>query len=204
MNQPQIIELNSITVKTKHFILAAVALILPLTALTLATTNSPKKTLAKQVARGKYLVAAADCSGCHTPLKFGPNGPEPDMSRLLSGHPEDMKLPPPPKLDDSPWFVATAGMTAWAGPWGISYSANITPDQATGIGIWTERMFIQTIRSGKHYGVARDILPPMPWQAMSNLTDDDLKAIYAYLQTVPPIRNQVPTPEPPGGAVQFE
>src|SRR5512137_414841 len=71
----------------------------------------------EQIARGRYLVAYGGCNDCHTPLKLTPQGPQPDFSRLLSGHPADAKLPPPPKLDNSPWFAATAGMTAWAGPW---------------------------------------------------------------------------------------
>lgn len=145
------------------------------------------------VQRGEYLVKFGDCSACHTPLKFGPNGPEPDMTRFLSGHPAETKLPPP-DLKPGPWFAATAGMTAWTGPWGISYAANLTPDQNTGMGIWTEEMFLAAMRTGKHMGSGRPILPPMPWQAGSNLSDEDLKAIFAYLRSVPPIANRVPEP----------
>jgi len=155
--------------------------------------------------RGKYLVTAMGCNDCHTPTKMGPNGPEPDMARMLSGHPEGVKLPPPPKLE-GPW-IATVAMTftAWSGPWGISYTANLTPDQNTGLGIWTEDMFIKAIREGKHMGTSRPILPPMPWPAFRNLNDDDLKAIFAYLKTIPPVVNHVPDPviaEPPKGAVK--
>jgi len=145
------------------------------------------------VQRGEYLVKFGDCSACHTPLKFGPNGPEPDMTRFLSGHPAETKLPPT-DLKPGPWFAATAGMTAWTGPWGISYAANLTPDQNTGMGIWTEEMFLAAMRTGKHMGSGRPILPPMPWQAGSNLSDEDLKAIFAYLRSVPPIANRVPEP----------
>src|SRR5512135_31991 len=67
------------------------------------------------IQRGEYLVRFGDCSACHTPLKFGPNGPEPDLTRYLSGHPAETKLPPA-ELKPGPWFAATAGMTAWAGP----------------------------------------------------------------------------------------
>src|SRR6478736_5546918 len=148
------------------------------------------------VQRGEYLVRFGDCGTCHTPLKFGPNGPEPDMTRFLSGHPEDTKLPPP-DLKPGPWFAATAGMTAWAGPWGISYAANITSDTNTGIGIWTEEMFIATMRTGKHMGAGRPILPPMPWQASSNLSNEDLKAVFAYLKSIPAIKNRVPEPMTP-------
>jgi len=148
------------------------------------------------IQRGEYLVKFGDCAACHTPLKFGPNGPEPDMAKFLSGHPEDTKLPPP-DLKPGPWFAATAGMTAWAGPWGISYAANITPDTNTGIGIWTEDMFIATMRTGKHMGAGRPILPPMPWQASSNLSNEDLKAVFAYLKSIPAIKNRVPEPMTP-------
>jgi mono/diheme cytochrome c family protein len=146
-----------------------------------------------QIQRGEYLVKFGDCAACHTPLKFGPNGPEPDLARYLSGHREDIKLPPP-DLKPGPWFAATAGMTAWAGPWGISYAANLTPDPNTGIGIWTEEMFLNTMRTGKHMGAGRPILPPMPWQASAHLSDEDLKAIFAYLQSVPAVKNHVPDP----------
>lgn len=155
-----------------------------------------------QVQRGEYLVKFGDCAACHTPLKFGPNGPEPDMARFLSGHPEDTKLPPP-DLKPGPWFAATAGMTAWTGPWGISYAANLTPDGNTGLGIWTEDMFIRTMRTGKHMGAGRPILPPMPWQASAMLKDEDLKAVFAYLRSIPAIRNQVPTPIGPDGQQIF-
>ena len=155
-----------------------------------------------QIQRGEYLVKFGDCAACHTPLKFGPNGPEPDMARFLSGHPEDTKLPPP-DLKPGPWFAATAGMTAWTGPWGISYAANLTPDGNTGLGIWTEDMFIRTMRTGKHMGAGRPILPPMPWQASAMLKDEDLKAVFAYLRSIPAIRNQVPTPIGPDGQQIF-
>lgn len=152
------------------------------------------------VQRGEYLVRFGDCSACHTPLKFGPNGPEPDLTKFLSGHPADTKLPPP-ELKPGPWFAATAGMTAWAGPWGISYAANLTPDNNTGLGIWTEDMFLRAMRTGKHMGAGRPILPPMPWQAAANLTDADLKAMFAYLQSLPAIANRVPEPVTPNQLV---
>jgi hypothetical protein len=93
--------------------------------------------------------------------------------------------------------------TAWAGPWGISYTANLTSDPNTGVGggVWTEENFMTAMREGKHMGTSRPILPPMPWQWIGQHTDEDLKAIFAYLKTVKPIRNQVPDPvinEPPG------
>ena len=92
---------------------------------------------AAAVARGKYLVDIAGCHDCHTPHKMGPDGPEPDMSLMLSGHPAAMALPPPPQMS-GPWVFAGIGpFTAWAGPWGISYTRNLTPDKETGLGSWT-------------------------------------------------------------------
>jgi cytochrome c553 len=150
------------------------------------------------VERGKYLVTTMVCNDCHTPWKLGEKGPEPDMSRMLSGHPQGMQLPPPPALPPGPWGITAAlTMTAWSGPWGTSYTANLTPDQETGIGAWSEQNFIQAMRTGKHLGAGRDILPPMPWSWFGKLSDDDLKAIFAYLKSIPPIRNQVPDPQPP-------
>jgi hypothetical protein len=95
-------------------------------------------------------------------------------------------------------------MTAWAGPWGISYAANLTSDRNTGLGIWTEEIFTNTMRTGKHYGVARDILPPMPWQSVAAMTDEDLKAVFEYLRSVPPVKNRVPEPVSPKGAGSYE
>lgn len=155
-----------------------------------------------QIARGKYLVGFGGCGDCHTPLKMTNKGPVPDFSRMLSGHPENFHFPPP-DLKPGPWFAATAGMTAWAGPWGITYAANLTPDQNTGLGIWTEDMFLKAMKTGRHMGAGREILPPMPWQSLAQLTDPDLRAIYAYLRTIPAVVNHVPEPVSPAGT-RFE
>ena len=151
-----------------------------------------------KVARGEYLVKVMACNDCHTPWKMGKDGPEPDMSRMLSGHPETMPLPPPPKVAEGPWaIVVAASMTAWSGPWGVSYTRNLTPDSDTGIGKWTEQNFVDSIRNGKIMGKGRPLLPPMPWIMYRSLTDEDLKAMYAYLKTIPPLRNRVPEPLAP-------
>jgi cytochrome c len=150
------------------------------------------------IERGKYLVDTSGCHECHTPKNMGANGPEPDTTRLLSGFPQDRKFPPPPKLAEGPWMaVAAYDLTAWSGPWGISYAANLTPDKDTGLGNWTPEVFISAIRTGKHMGVARPILPPMPWQTISKMTDEDLRGIFAYLKSLPPVKNAVPAPVPP-------
>lgn len=152
---------------------------------------------ADTVARGKYLVTVAGCNDCHTPWKMGQNGPEPDMTRMLSGHPEGFVLPPAPK-PEGPWIVAAAATnTAWSGPWGVSYTANLTPDPETGLGKWTQRNFVDTIRTGRHMGRGRPILPPMPIPMYKNFTDEDLAAIYGYLQSIAPVKNRVPEPLPP-------
>ena len=151
-----------------------------------------------KVARGKYLVTIAGCNDCHTPWKPGPGGAAPDMSRMLSGHPETLAMPPAPQLPPGPWLVTAAGTnTAWAGPWGVSFTANLTPDPETGLGKWTLRNFVDTIRSGRHLGRGRQILPPMPIPMYKQMTDDDLEAIYTYLRTIPAISNRVPEPLPP-------
>jgi mono/diheme cytochrome c family protein len=147
-----------------------------------------------QVTRGEYLVNFGGCHDCHTPLTMGPRGPEPDMARALSGHPAALKMPPAPRVQE-PWGWAGAStMTAFAGPWGVSYAINLTSDD-TGVGKWTEEMFVQAMRTGKHTGVGRPILPPMPWQNVARLSDADLKAVFAYLKSVKPVKNVVPPPQ---------
>jgi mono/diheme cytochrome c family protein len=158
-----------------------------------APTQSP-------VERGKYLVNLGGCNHCHTPKKMGPKGPELDTARLLSGHPASMQMPAPP-APSGPWIVATDfTLTAWSGPWGVSFAANLTPDEETGIGAWDESMFVKALRSGQHLGAGRPILPPMPWEDIGHLSDQDLQAMFAYLKSLPPVKNPVPDPIPPAGA----
>jgi hypothetical protein len=149
-----------------------------------------------QVERGRYLATVMDCNGCHTP--FNAKG-QPDMSRLLSGHPESVKITPPPKLSGGWGTAINETNTAWSGPWGVSYTTNLTPDRATGIGAWSEQNFIDAIRKGKKSGSGRTLLPPMPWVNYAKLTDDDLKALFAYLKSIPAIRNAVPPAIVAGG-----
>jgi mono/diheme cytochrome c family protein len=172
-------------------------------ALATATTAlaAPKGKGKDPIARGEYLVTIGGCNDCHTPWKMGQMGPEPDLSRMLSGHPETLKMPPPPTLPEGPWGVTAAlTNTAWSGPWGVSFTANLTPDAETGLGKWTENDFIQTLRTGRHMGRGRQILPPMPWFNYGKGTDADLKAIFAYLRSIPPIKNKVPEPIQPAAS----
>jgi hypothetical protein len=163
-----------------------------------ATTAAPAAAPAVDpVERGRYLVTIQDCNGCHTP--FTEKG-EPDMSRMLSGHPQDQKVTAAPRMPAG-WLVALSPTnTAWAGPWGVSFTTNLTPDRTTGIGAWSEQIFIDAIRKGQKSGVGRPLLPPMPWRMYAQATDDDLKAIYAYLMSIPAISNAVPNALPPPAA----
>jgi len=155
---------------------------------------------AEQVRRGEYLVRFGGCHDCHSPKTMTAAGPAPDATRLLSGHRADAKLPPVPAdaLGPGRWGAITNNdLTAWAGPWGISFAANLTPDKNTGLGGWSASQFIQTMRTGKHLGIGRPLLPPMPWQDLDALTDQDLTAVFAYLMSLKPVDNQVPPPIPP-------
>lgn len=183
----------------------ALLLVLPLLISGLACGPQPAPTAATAeaiapaadpVARGGYLVNAIGCDDCHTPKVMGEMGPEPDMTRRFMGHPTG-PITELPVLPEG-WITASnADLTAWAGPWGISYAANLTPDEMTGMKVWTEDMFLAAMREGRHMGTSRPILPPMPWQMIRNFNDEDLKAIFAFLQSLPPIENEVPLPTPP-------
>jgi hypothetical protein len=158
-------------------------------------------TEADPVARGEYLVTIMGCNDCHTPWAMTERGPEPDMTRRLSGHPQDLIMPEAPVLGEGPWlWVGAATNTAFAGPWGVSFAANLTPDPETGLGHWTADTFIAALRTGRHEGQGRPILPPMPWPMYRQATDDDLRAVFAYLQSLPPMSNRVPQPLDPPGA----
>lgn len=155
-----------------------------------------------QIQRGEYLVTVGGCHDCHSPKMFTPKGPVPDPAKLLSGYRADTKLPEIPTgvIGPNKWGgLTTNDSTAWVGPWGVSFSSNLTPDAETGLGNWTVEMFIRAMRTGKHAGVGRAILPPMPWYGLAKLNDGDLKAIFAYLRTLKPIKNRVPDPIPPSG-----
>jgi len=173
---------------------ATIALVSPL----VQAEEPAQDAAAANLARGKYLVTIMGCNDCHTPWTMGPEGPHPDMTRMLSGHPASLEMPPRPELPAGPWAVVTsATFTAWSGPWGVSYTANLTPDEETGLGRWTVQNFKDTIRTGRRMGRGRPILPPMPIPMHQHLTDEDLEAIFAYLQSIPAVSNRVPEPLPP-------
>jgi mono/diheme cytochrome c family protein len=171
-------------------VVAVLGALLPLSA-----TAGPD---AASLKRGAYLVSYGGCVDCHTPFKMGPNGPEKDMARGLSGHPENLLLSPPPKLEGEDWnWTGASSMTAFKGPWGLSYASNLTPDRETGIGNWTAKDFVRAMKSGQHVGPARPIMPPMPWQSLATLTERDLQAIYVYLMAQPAVKNRVVEYQPP-------
>jgi len=149
---------------------------------------------AEIIARGAYLVKLGGCADCHTPKVMTSRGPVDDETRRFAGHPADQILTVA-SLQDGPWAAATAGMTAWSGPWGVSYASNLTPDRSTGL--WSEDVFVKAMRTGRHEGDGRAILPPMPWQSLAEASDTDLHAMYAYLRSLPPVFNRVPDPTPP-------
>ena len=136
------------------------------------------------VERGRYLVRITGCHDCHSPKV---QGMTPDLNRALSGRPSTTSLPTPTKDE----VHASPDLTAWTGPWGFSVASNLTPEPTTGIGTrYNEASFIATMRTGKKPN-GTPIMPPMPSDVYQNMTDDDLKAIFAYLRTVKPIRNAV-------------
>lgn len=145
------------------------------------------------VKRGAYLVSIMGCNDCHSPKKMGPQGPYPDPDKLLSGHPSEMPIARFDTGTAKNWILFNQNLTNYVGPWGVSFSANITSD-STGIGGWTDQQFLKAIREGKYKGLdnSRPLLPPMPWQEYRNASDDDLKAIFAYLKSTKPVRNVVP------------
>ena len=168
-----------------------------------ANTSSSEIAYGKQfkdkVEWGQHLVTVSACHDCHSPKTA--DGLELDTTRLLAGHipgsqePEaDLK-----QLQEKGTVVTVGSLTSWAGPWGVSYAANLTSDE-TGIGNWSEEHFMTALRHGKYKGMmnGRDLLPPMPWQMYRNFTDEEIKAIFAYLKSTKPVHNIVPVPKTAG------
>jgi hypothetical protein len=157
-----------------------------------------------QVAWGEHIVIIAGCNDCHTPKKMTAMGPVLDSSLWLSGHPAAMpRIEINRKEIESKGLAVTMTLTEWVGPWGISFAANLTPDE-TGIGNWREEQFFYAIREGKYKGLpeSRPLLPPMPWEMYRHMTDDELKAVFAYLKSIKPISNVVPLAVVPAGGMQ--
>lgn len=162
-------------------------------------TGKPAGTISKDslVKRGAYLVTTSGCDDCHSPKKMGPMGPAIDEELRLSGYPSKRPLLSfDSNVVKKGILMFNGDLTASAGPWGVSFAANLTSD-ATGAGSWPVENFINCIRKGKFKGhdEGRNLLPPMPWQNFGQMTDDDLKAIHAYLQSTKPVENVPPAPK---------
>jgi len=190
--------------KGKTVVTACVVLLMA-AAWTVEASGKDKNAAAmqKMIERGKFLVTIGGCNDCHTPKIMTPQGPVIDESKALSGAPSENVVPAIPEgvLGPGKWgALATPDLTTWAGPWGVSFSRNLTPDVATGLGSWTEAMFVKALKTGKDMGEGRPILPPMPWDQIGKLPENDLKAIFAYLRTLKPIKNAIHDPIPPPGA----
>jgi len=188
--------------RNKFLIISLV--ILSVTTVIIACTGSSAgngtKTLnaEERVKRGEYLVNSIGCDDCHSPKVMGPNEPEIIESLRFSGYPADRAIQ---KADTNTvkngWMLLGGDLTSAVGPWGMSFAANISSDE-TGIGNWSEEQFIKALREGKYKGLdgSRPLLPPMPWFVYKNMTDEDLKSIFAYLKSTKPVQNTVPAPKP--------
>ena len=121
------------------------------------------------VARGKYILGAAAGCGCHTePGKAEPGKAEPGKT-------------------------LNAGGRRYDGPFGTVYSANITPDRQTGIGSWSDDQIIAAIRLGRRPNGER-LVPVHPYPVFNGMAETDLRALVAYLRSVPPV-NRANTPK---------
>jgi hypothetical protein len=151
------------------------------------------------VKKGQYLITIMGCNDCHSPKRMGENGPEIIPELMLSGYPADRPIL---KFDDplikEGFAMFYPDLTAAAGPWGVSFAGNLTPDE-TGTGNWTEAQFKKAITEGKFKGLenGRMLLPPMPWFNFVSLTDEDVHAMFMYLKSIKPVSNVVPAPISP-------
>ena len=162
-----------------------------------ATTPAAKESYGSfesQLKWGEHLVKIGGCNDCHTPKKMGPKGPEDDMSLMLSGHPAQQPAPDFDRAEAAKkGLVVTQTFTAWTGPWGTTYAPNLTSD-SSGIGGWKEEQFLKALHELKWMGLegTRPLMPPMSMMPAIKMSDDELKAIFAYLKTTPAINNVSP------------
>jgi len=155
--------------------------------------------VAQLVQKGEYLVTIMGCNDCHSPKEMGPQGPAVIADLMLSGYPAIRPFQKvEPALIREGWILFNADLTAAAGPWGVSFAANLTSDQ-TGIGNWTEENFRRALQEGKYKGleVSRMLLPPMPWANFAGISNEDIKAIFQYLKSTKPVNNVAPLPISP-------
>jgi hypothetical protein len=190
----------------KKIVLSAYVLFVAASLSSCMQSNPPATSSAEQalsndeyIKRGEYLVTTIGCNDCHSPKTMGERGPQVIPELMLSGYPGDRPVPKASaEALKSGWGMFNADLTSFVGPWGESFAGNLTPDQ-TGIGNWTEEQFKKALTQGKFKGIdgGRMLLPPMPWQNWMNMKDEDVKAIFLYLKSIPPVRNVVPAPIPP-------
>lgn len=158
-----------------------------------------KMTKNDSIKRGEYLVKTIGCHDCHSPKAMTERGPQEIAELALSGFQAGDSLPAMnTEALNSGWMLMNGQLTAFVGPWGVSYSANITSDD-TGIGTWTLEKFKIAMKEGKLKGDknGRQILPPMPWENFAKLSEEDLESMFKYLQSTKPVKNSVPPPVPP-------
>jgi cytochrome c2 len=150
------------------------------------------------VARGEYLVTTSGCNDCHSPKKMGPKGPEIIQERMLSGYQADQPVVFNTDALPPGFSMFNPDLTAAAGPWGVSFAANLTPDES-GLGNWSYEQFKKALTEGKAKGLdgGRMLLPPMPWVNYVHMKDEDIRAIFAYLKSIPAVKNLVPAPVAP-------
>jgi len=165
----------------------------------IADTQQEKKLSKEEYEnRGKYLVEMIGCHDCHSPKKMGERGPELISELAFSGFQANSELPMMNKQAlENGWMLMNPDLTAFVGPWGISYAANLTPHD-TGMGSWNFEQFKRAMVEGKYKGQkdGRMLLPPMPWQNFKEVEEEDLRAMYNYFKTLKPVDNVVPSPKP--------
>jgi len=193
--------------KNNFLILTLTAISFSLTMLSCSNSNQKsseeKKTIAENpeaiVKHGKYLVTIMGCNDCHSPKRMVANGPEIIPELLLSGYPSDRPIVKfDSKMIKDGFAMFYPDLTGSAGPWGVSFAGNLTPDE-TGIEYWTEEQFKKAITQGKFKGLdgGRMLLPPMPWFNYSSLKNVDVHAIFMYFRSIKPVKNLVPAPITP-------
>lgn len=161
--------------------------------------EEPKLSLNDSIKRGEYLVKTIGCHDCHSPKRMGERGPEEIAELALSGFQQNESLPPINKTAmENGWMLMKGDLTAFVGPWGVSFAANITSDD-TGIGNWSQEQFKRAMKEGKLKGEknGRMLLPPMPWENFAKMSDEDLESMFKYLKSTTPVENAVPAPIPP-------
>lgn len=135
------------------------------------------------VERGANMVELLGCASCHSSGAFDGT---PDMDKVMAGSNTGIAFTNP--LGDR--FP------------GVIYPSNITPDEETGIGLWSDRQIANAIRAGTGRHGERRIVS-MPWPGYARLTDDDVEAMVAYLRSIKPIRNEVPEEVRPGEKAKY-